>query len=140
VTPRYKKQQLFIMKTSSKQLYPIVAGINYNYYTFTSVGILLKKKEILAKVHKRSRKGLKVYSDYFEDLYKQGNLSHIYLKPISKKLVNILKIFYIDYKVKGVTVGFKKYSCIVFTRHHRIKKRISKKLLLNETKPINTKM
>ena len=129
----YQEQLLFMIKSSLKQYFLSVIGLNTIHFKTVSTGKLLSKNNLPIKALKNSIRANKYLLQFFNEYYSNQSIfiSHYLLKPITRKNLNFFYLILKTYKIISDFVGFKNYYQCTFKGVKRIKKRIKKKLLNN---------
>lgn len=130
--PMTMQWNVLVISSSLKQYKPYIFGYSNNYFKTTSAGILLKKKGLVVKSLKKSKKALKATFEYLQPLIENHSLYFIILKPFNKKSFKLLEMMHEEGIPDYVNIGFVNYYNTIFRKIRRIKKNIKKKLLLSE--------
>jgi hypothetical protein len=121
-----------VIASSLKQYKPYIFGYSNSYFKTISAGILLKRKNLLTKSLKKSKKALKATFEYVQPLVENHTLYFILLKPFNKKSFKLLEMLNEEGIPDYVNIGFVNYYTTIFRKIRRIKKNIKKRLLLSE--------
>ncbi len=130
--PTHMHWNVLVLSSSLKQYKPYIFGYSSNYFRTISAGILLKRKGLLTKSLKKSKKALKATFEYLQPLIENHSLYFILLKPFNKKSFKLLEMLNEEGIPDYVNIGFVNYYTTIFRKIRRIKKNIKKRLLLSE--------